>query len=222
MQQYPNAMSKSLLYVGFSLLITLVGFILGIILIPPHIANSLSLILSITILVLTFVLFFTLRRKQSIRFPMWFVYIYAFVEGIILYPVILTYLSQLGVAIVLTVFVGTILWVFILGLIALKSNGKFLNIGGILMIGLIVELILTLIGIFFFNDLTMVLISAFGVLIFSGYVLFDISSLKAYAEQGAIQERDDLSIFVLNIYIDIIALFIRLLRIISYFLNERE
>ncbi len=218
--QYSNPMAKSLLYVGFSLLLTLVGFILGMILIPPEMAYSLSTALLITILVLTIILFFSLRKKQSIRFPMWFVYIYAFVEGIILYPVIVSYLAQLGVAIVLTVFIGTILWVVILGLIALKTNGKFLNIGGMLFIGLIVELILTLIGIFFFNDFMMVLISGFGVLIFSGYVLFDISTLRKYAEEGGIQERDDLSIFVLNIYIDIVALFIRLLRIVSYILNR--
>lgn len=218
--QYQNPMAKSLLYVGFSLLLTLVGFILGMILIPPEMAYSLSTALLITILVLTIILFFSLRKKQSIKFPMWFVYIYAFVEGIILYPVIVSYLAQLGVTIVLAVFIGTILWVVILGLIALKTNGKFLNIGGILFIGLIVELILTLIGIFFFNDFMMVLISGFGVLIFSGYVLFDISTLRKYAEEGGIQERDDLSIFVLNIYIDIVALFIRLLRIASYILNR--
>lgn len=220
MNQYPNAMAKTLLYVGFSLLITLIGFILGMVLIPPTMANTLSIACSIIILVLTFVLFFSFRKKQSVRFPMWYVYIYAFIEGIILYPIILTYLAQLGVVIVLSVFVGTIVWVFILGLIALKSNGKFLNIGGFLFIGLIVELILSLIGIFFFNDFIMVLISAFGVLIFSGYVLFDISALKTYEESGAIQERDDISIFVLNIYLDIVALFIRLLRIVSYILNR--
>ena len=218
--QYENAMGKTLLYTGFSLLLTLIGFILGMLLIPPEMANSLSTILLITMLILTVVLFISLRKKQNLRFPMWYVYIYAFVEGIILYPVILSYLATIGVTIVLTVFIGTILWVAILGFIALKSNGKFLGIGKILIIGLIVELILTLFGIFFFSNLTMVIISCFGVLIFSGYVLYDISLIKKCEEEGFIQERDDLSIFVLNVYLDIINLFSRLLRIVSYFLNR--
>ena len=47
-------------------------------------------------------------------------------------------------------------------------------------------------------------ISIIGVVIFSGYVLYDISLIKHEIQNGEIREKNELSIHVLNLYLDFI------------------
>ena len=59
------------------------------------------------------------------------------------------------------------------------------------------------------------LISIVGVVIFSGYVLYDISLIKHEIENGEIREKNDLSLHVLNLYLDFINILLDLLNIAS-------
>ena len=58
-------------------------------------------------------------------------------------------------------------------------------------------------------------ISIIGVVIFSGYVLYDISLIKHEIQNGEIREKNELSIHVLNLYLDFINILLDLLNIAS-------
>jgi FtsH-binding integral membrane protein len=58
------------------------------------------------------------------------------------------------------------------------------------------------------------LISIAGIIIFSGFILYDISLVKEEISKGNIVDREDLSIHVLNIYLDFVNIFLDLLRFI--------
>ena len=58
-------------------------------------------------------------------------------------------------------------------------------------------------------------ISIIGVVIFSGYVLYDISLIKHEIQNDEIREKNELSIHVLNLYLDFINILLDLLNIAS-------
>ena len=58
--------------------------------------------------------------------------------------------------------------------------------------------------------------SFIGVLVFSGYVLFDFSRMKHYGVRA-----EDVPLMALNLYLDFINLFISILRILGI-LNSRD
>jgi FtsH-binding integral membrane protein len=68
--------------------------------------------------------------------------------------------------------------------------------------------------------LLILLLSIVGVVIFSGYVLYDISLIKYEIQNGELKEKNDLSIHVLNLYLDFINLLLDILNIFSFFLDD--
>ena len=74
---------------------------------------------------------------------------------------------------------------------------------------------MSIINIFISGSMYNIIISIFGIIIFSGYILYDVSLIKSEIEYGVINDRDDLSIHVLNLYLDFINIFIDLLRLVK-------
>ena len=60
-----------------------------------------------------------------------------------------------------------------------------------------------------------IIVSALGVLIFSIYVIYDINLVKRDIEYSVINDKNDLSIHVLNLYVDFINLLLDLLNLAS-------
>lgn len=211
-----NPISEVFKYLAISILFMFIGFMFGQIFIPVsfvHYANMIFIFLIIGLLIMSL-----LSRKNIIprSFSMNFVYGFTFINGILTYPLLQYYLEDLGKSVFISVLVGAIvLFVLLAKLSSQKEAGHYLGLGGILFTGLIGILIAAIINIFIGGEVFSLLISIVGVVIFSGYVFYDISLIKYKIENGEIRERNDLSIHVLNLYLDFINILLDLFNIAS-------
>lgn len=215
-----NPMSEIFKYLAISILFMFIGFIFGQMFVPisfAYYANKIFILLVIGLLIMSI-----FSRKNIIprSFSMNFVYIFTFIDGIIIYPLLQYYLQDLGKDVFISILVATIVLFTVLAKLASRKDaGYYLGLGNILFAGLIGILIASIINIFIGGNALSIVVSIIGVVIFSGYVLYDISLIKYEIENGDIKEKNDLSIHVLNLYLDFINLLLDLLNI-SSILND--
>ncbi|WP_042276744.1 Bax inhibitor-1/YccA family protein [[Clostridium] dakarense] len=211
-----NPMAEIFRCLAISVLFMFIGFLVGPRILPPTVvyyANKIVMFIMIGLLILALC-----SRKSIIprSFSMNFVYAFTFIDGILLYPLLGYYLQDLGSNLVITILIGTIVLFGVLSLISYKKEaGHFLGMGKILLSGLIALIVLSIVNIFIGGTTLNIGISLIGVVIFSGYVLYDISLIKYDIQSGMLQERNDLSIHVLNLYLDFINILLDLLGIAS-------
>ncbi len=213
-------MSKLYLYLTISLLATVAGFFVGLLFIPESVISVANIILPIFLVVMVIgVLIIKLIKKKTIgpiRFPIWCVYIFAFVEGATLYPALMYYLASLGVVLFAEIVIGTMVIFGILAYIGhKKASGSFIGLGKILLAILTVMILLSIINIFLKLDMLSMVLSAVGVAVFSAYILVDVNQFKTAYETGVILDSRDYSIYVLNVYLDIINLLLDLLDLVD-------
>ena len=215
-----NPMSEIFKYLAISILFMFIGFIFGQMFVPisfAYYANKIFILLVIGLLIMSI-----FSRKNIIprSFSMNFVYMFTFIDGIIIYPLLQYYLQDLGKDVFISILVATIVLFTVLAKLASRKDaGHYLGLGNILFAGLIGILIASIINIFIGGNALSIVVSIIGVVIFSGYVLYDISLIKYEIENGDIKEKNDLSIHVLNLYLDFINLLLDLLNI-SSILND--
>lgn len=215
-----NPMSEIFKYLAISILFMFIGFIFGQMFVPisfAYYANKIFIFLIIGLLIMSI-----FSRKNIIprSFSMNFVYMFTFIDGIIIYPLLQYYLQDLGKDVFISILVATIVLFTVLAKLASRKDaGYYLGLGNILFAGLIGILIASIINIFIGGNALSIVVSIIGVVIFSGYVLYDISLIKYEIENGDIKEKNDLSIHVLNLYLDFINLLLDLLNI-SSILND--
>ena len=210
-----NPMSQVFKYLSISIVFMFIGYLFGLFLPTSFIymANTFIGILMIGLLIMAL-----FARKSIIprRFSMNFVYLFTFIDGILMSPIIRYYVGSMGTNMVISILLATAVIFGGLAFVANRSeSGKFLRLGPSLFIGLIVLLIMSIINIFISGSMYNIIISIFGIIIFSGYILYDVSLIKSEIEYGVINDRDDLSIHVLNLYLDFINIFIDLLRLVK-------
>ena len=73
--------------------------------------------------------------------------------------------------------------------------------------------VLSLVNIFLRADMLSMPLSVAGVFVFSAYILVDVNQCKTAYEAGLLNDSSDYSIYVLNVYLDIINLLLDLLRL---------
>lgn len=210
-----NPMSQVFKYLSISIVFMFIGYLFGLFLPNSFIymANTFIVILMIGLLIMAL-----FARKSIIprRFSMNFVYLFTFIDGILMSPIIRYYVGSMGTDMVISILLAT---AAIFGGLAFIANrgegGKFLRLGPSLFIALIVLLTMSVINIFISGSMYNIIISIFGIVIFSGYILYDVSLIKSEIEYGGINDRDDLSIHVLNLYLDFINIFLDLLRLVK-------
>ena len=206
-------MSKLYQYLAISLLATVVGFFVGLFFIPESviaIANTILLVFMVIMLIGAWIMKLVKKKASGpIRFPMWVVYAFAFVEGALLYPALMYYLASLGTILFAEIVIGTMV---IFGVLAYIS---FVGLGKVLFVILTVMVIVSIVNIFLRIDMISLILSAVGILVFSLYILYDINQFKSAYEAGYINDSSDYSIYVLNVYLDIINLLLDLLDFIN-------
>lgn len=213
-----NPMSQVFKYLAISILFCFVGYGFGKAFIPESIAMMANLL--VIILVIALLILCLLSRKGIIpdRFSMNWVYLFTFIDGILLYPILQMYISGLGSQTVITILLFTALIFFILYMIAKKENSdKYLRLGNILLIGLVALILLSIVSIFVQFKIFNILVSVFSVVIFCGYILYDVSLIKYEIVSGDINDSKDLSMHVLNLYLDFINIFLDLLNLVYNF-----
>lgn len=218
-------MGKLYQYLAISLLTTVLGFFAGLFFVPASlvaIANSILAVALLIMLVVAFVMKLVKRNASGpLRFPIWVVYLFTFIEGILLYPTLMYYASSLGIALFLEVVLGTMV---IFGVLAFlgqnQKSGSFVGLGKVLFVALIVLIIVSAVNVFLGIDSLGMAISVGGIVIFSLYILVDTNQAKTAYECGYLQDSSDYSIFVLNIYLDIINLLLDLLDLVNRIKND--
>lgn len=193
-----------------SLFVSLIGTVIGAMVLPK--APALYPIAAIAEFVMIISAVF-LRRKSRVGYG--FVYVYTFLTGFTLFPILGYYVASIGIPLVAS---AVIITTFAFGGLAFygyttKRNLSFLR--SILFIGLITLVGFSLVGIFVpgitvgFSGL---LIASAGIIIFSGYTILDMNMYARYMQSEA-----DLPWCVLALFLDYINLLLYVLRILRIF-----
>lgn len=213
-----NPMSQVFKYLAISILFCFVGYGFGMMFIPKSIAIAANFIVFIFIIGLLILCLVSRKGIIPDRFSMNWVYLFTFIDGVLIYPILEMYVGSLGNQVVINILLVTALIFFILSMIAKKeTSDKYLRLGNILFTGLIALIILTVIGLFMGYGNFNIVVSIFSIIIFSGYILYDVSLVKYDIENGNINDSKDLSIHVFNLYLDFINIFLDLLNLIYDF-----
>jgi uncharacterized protein len=193
----PSVLRVFALSLGFSFIGTLAG---------AYVPAGLFLPLSILELVMLVSAFF-LRRRKAVSYS--FLYIFTFISGITLYPIVAHYLATAGANTVIMAF-GTTTTVFTgISIYASKTKRNFSYLGGFLMAALLAMVAISIFNIFWpLSSMGMLAYSFIGVMVFSGYILFDINQMKRYGVSA-----ENVPLMALSLYLDFVNLFISILRI---------
>ena len=212
-----NPIAELFRNLAISVALMFVGFALGQRFIPVEVvlmANILLVVMLITLIGLALFMRIKKKKKETVKLKMKYVYLFTFIEGILLYPILQLYIAELGATLVTNVLFGITIFLFIAYLIAKKvPNEKIRKLGTPLFAALLILLILNIAGIFFANKLSTILISISGIIIFGLFTIYDLSMVFNEIEKGNIKERDDLSFYVLNIFLDIVNLLLDIFEI---------
>ena len=203
------ALPKILRAFTLSLAISLLGFITGNF-VPP----ALFLPLMILELVMLIAAFFVRRRKML---SYGFLYTFTFISGITLYPVVTSYLMTIGAKPVLMSLTATVIIFGGLSLYASTTKRDFSFLGGFLTAALLALIVIGIFNIFSPLSSTATLIYSFiGILVFSGYVIFDVNRIKQHGLSD-----EEVPLMALNLYLDFVNLFLYILRFIGV-LSSRD
>ncbi len=141
---------------------------------------------------------------------------FTFVAGLFLGPILQVALHlKNGAQLVGMAAGGTGIIFFSLATIATVTKKDFSFMGKFLFIGLILLIVASLANLFFQIPALSLTISAIAVMIFSAYILFDVSQIVHGGETNYLMAT-------LALYLDIYNLFVHLLNLLMAFAGERE
>jgi len=135
---------------------------------------------------------------------------FAFVTGLTIVPLLASIILEFGgPGIIIKALLATTLTFTAAAIIGATSRRSFQGLGGFLMVTLIGMIIVSVIGIFIpWSNTFEIIFSGIGVLLFTGYTLYDIQKLKHYPQDRYIDAA-------LQLYLDIFNLFLYILRLIG-------
>ncbi|MFC5452492.1 Bax inhibitor-1/YccA family protein [Paenibacillus aestuarii] len=189
---------------AISLLVSFLGTLIGAIVVPPSMI-MLFVVAEVVMLVAAIVI-----RIRGKNIGYGFLYAFTAISGVTLYPVIEAYGGLLGANVVSGAFLATAVIFGGLALYAHRSKRDFSFLGGFLFAGTIGLVLMSLISLFVsFGSVMNLVWSLIGILIFSGWVLYDVAQYRDGV--GA----EEVPLAALNIYLDFINLFLYILRFLA-------
>jgi FtsH-binding integral membrane protein len=202
--QASGLISKVMGLLAFSFVFATIGTFVGYTVLP---AASIGAFLMVAIA--GFVVLIALNimiQKPGIN--LFLLYLFTFLEGMGLGPLVNAYVQGGLGSILGQAFVITALTSLALALYAWTTKRDFSRLGDYLFVGVIILLVAGLIGIFFHSTLFALVISVVGIAIFSGYVLYYIQRAKSMADTlpNAIGLTVSLFITLLNLFLYILEL----------------
>lgn len=205
-QTYTNAetasslISKVMGLLAFSFLFAFIGAIAGVAIALPYNATFIVFIGGFVVLIaLNFLI-----NKPGIN--IFLLYLFTFLEGLGLAPLISLYLAANLGNILGEAFLITAVTSFGLAAYAWTTKRDFSGLGSKLFLGLILLLVASLVSIFFHSTFFIFLICVAGVGLFSAYLLFYVQRAKYMADTlpNAIGLTVSIFITVLNLFIYIL------------------
>jgi len=143
---------------------------------------------------------------------------FGFVQGLSLGP-LLEHLIEVDPQIVITALAGTVAVFACFSASALYAQRRtYLYLGGLLGSGLSLLVTLSFLNIFFRSSLAVSFSIYFGLILFCGFIIFDTQLIVEKADVG----HTDFVADALNLFLDFVNVFVRLLAILSKKSNKRR
>jgi modulator of FtsH protease len=201
---------------GLSMVPTIIGAFLGLQMNFSFMAQH-PFMFAIGFFVVMFGMFQLIASNQNSSVGVWLLLAMTFVFGLLLGPILQVALHlQNGAEIVGLAAAGTGITFLSLAGIASSPARDFSGLGKFLFIGLILVLVASLANMFFHFDPAHLMISGISVLIFSGYILYDVNQIVRGGQTNYVMAT-------LAIYLDIYNLFVNLLSILMSLMgNDRD
>ena len=199
--QASSLISKVMGLLAFSFLFAAIGTFVGTLVIT---SIGTFWIVALAGLAVLFILNFAIQKPGLNLFLL---YLFTFLEGMAISPIIGYYLHTNSI-ILAEAFLITTITSFALAAYAWTTKRDFSRLGDYLFFGVILLLVADLIGILFHTTLFALVISVFGIAIFSGFVLYYVQRAKYMADTmpNAIGLTVSIFITVLNLFLYILQL----------------
>ncbi len=200
---------------GFSLIPTLIGALMGMSMNFGFAAQSPILFFIVTLGAM-FGMFYLIRANRNSSLGVVFLLGLTFLMGILLGPILQVAFSlSNGGQIVGLAAGGTATIFLVLAGIATTSKRDFSFMGKFLMIGLLLLILAMVVNIFFQIPAMSLAISSIAVLIFSGFILYDVNRIVRGGETNYIMAT-------LALYLNIYNLFVHLLHLLMALMGNRD
>ena len=163
------------------------------------------------IFALELILIFTARLWSAIKPLNYFLFsFFAFITGVTLVPILAGVILEFGGPdIIIKALISTTLMFTAAAIFATTTTLDLSGLKGFLWISLIGMIIMSVLGIFWpWSNSMEILFSGFGVVVFSGYTMYDIQRIKNTSFGNPLDAA-------LMLYLDIFNLFIYILRLMS-------
>ncbi|MDA9211383.1 Bax inhibitor-1/YccA family protein [Methylophilaceae bacterium] len=200
---------------GFSLIPTVIGALIGMTMNFGFAAQSPMLFFILTLGAM-FGMFYLIRANQNSSLGVVFLLGLTFLMGLMLGPILQVAFSlSNGGQIVGLAAGGTASIFLVLSSIAATTKRDFSFMGKFLMIGLLLLILAMLVNIFTQIPAMSLAISGIAVLIFSGFILYDVNRIVRGGETNYIMAT-------LALYLNIYNLFVHLLHILMALMGNRD
>lgn len=200
---------------GFSLIPTLIGALMGMSMNFGFAAQSPILFFIVTLGAM-FGMFYLIRANRNSSLGVVFLLGLTFLMGILLGPILQVAFSlSNGGQIVGLAAGGTATIFLVLAGIATTSKRDFSFMGKFLMMGLLLLILAMVVNIFFQIPAMSLAISSIAVLIFSGFILYDVNRIVRGGETNYIMAT-------LALYLNIYNLFVHLLHLLMALMGNRD
>lgn len=202
-------MSQVFFYFGLAILLSAAGAFVGLNYLAAFFLSN--PILMYVFFALELILIFT-SRAWSAKRPINYLFFgaFAFITGITLVPLLALFIVEFqGIDIIVKALFATTLMFTATAMVGYITHWNLSGLRGFLMVSLIGMIIVSIIGIFvpWGNSFEMIF-AGFGVIVFSGYTMYDIQRIKNQPQQNPIEAA-------LHLYLDIFNLFIFILRLMG-------
>jgi len=199
---------------GFSLIPTVIGALIGMTMNFGFMAQS-PMMSFILILAGMFGMFYLIRKNKNNSLGVVFLLGLTFLMGILLGPILQAAFSLSNGGQLVSLSAGGTATIFlVLSGIASTTKRDFSFMGKFLMIGLVLLILAMFANIFFRIPAMSLAISGVAVLIFSGFILYDVNRIVRGGETNYIMAT-------LSLYLDIYNLFVHLLHILMAVMGRR-
>jgi FtsH-binding integral membrane protein len=210
-----KVLRNTYMMLGLTMIPTVIGAFIGISLNFSFLAEH-PVIGTLGMLAVMFGLFMGIAANRNNGLGVALLLGLTFMMGIMLGPILQTALHlRNGAQLVGMAAGGTGIIFFSLAGIATVTRRDFSFLGNFLLIGLIMLVIASLANLFFQVPAASLAISAVAIMIFSGYILFDVSRIIHGGETNYVMAT-------LALYLDIYNIFVNLLNLLMAFTGERD
>lgn len=206
-----TVLSKTFGLIGLSMIPTIImTYLVAQIPIETYQTHGIAMLVGMIVLfVVAMGFMFFAASQRSEKMAIFGMMLFAGCMGAIMGPAIMMTLHKPnGMQMILTAASLTGMALFGLTAYAVKSKRDFSYMGGFLSGALLVLIGAGIVQIFFHNPIFNMVVDVFGVLLFLGYILFDVSRVVTGGERNYV-------FAAIGIYLDILNLFLRILNLLS-------